>query len=362
MKYTPPSLVAISGTGGKGPACFLVETGGARLLLDLGYGPRPGLLPDMDRVGRVDALLLSHGHRDHAGGLTLLPSIGNPPLYATDIVAGRMRSGQVAGSLPLNGTVEIAGVRVQTGRSGHAPGGVWLHLAIGAGLLYMGDYSTESLLYAHDAPPGAATIIIDASYGADDTAMSECQARFDALLALPSVVLPVPADGRGPEIALYCARKGCRNLRIDETIRASLRRMAQSESASLRAGTPAELARIADSAAALDGAEGIMLATRADATEGEAARLVRRWEDATQPAIAFSGDLTPGTPAERLVERGRAVDRRWNAHPRLSENAALVRATRASVVVPAFCESAHFPALVRAFTPARVTIDMPVPL
>jgi len=45
-----PFLAAVSGTRGKGPACFLVETGKARLLLDPGYGPQPGLLPELARA------------------------------------------------------------------------------------------------------------------------------------------------------------------------------------------------------------------------------------------------------------------------------------------------------------------------
>src|SRR6266850_1306257 len=77
-------LTAVSGGGAKGPACFLLEAQGRRLLFDLGYGPQPGLWPDVSRVGKVDALLLSHAHRDHAGGLKLLPDVGNPPLYVSD--------------------------------------------------------------------------------------------------------------------------------------------------------------------------------------------------------------------------------------------------------------------------------------
>lgn len=361
MSPPTPKLTVVSGTGGKGPACFLVETTGARLLLDLGYGPRPGLLPDVTGIGKVDALLLSHGHRDHAGGLVLLPAIGDPPVYATEIVAGRMRNDVVTGLLPFNGTTTVAGISVRTGRSGHAPGGIWIHLAVGDGLLYMGDYSTESALFAHDAPPRAGTIVVDGSYGADDTSLADCQARYDELLSLPAVLLPVPADGRGPEIALYCSRHGRPTLRMDEAVRASLRRMAGKEAESLRPGVADEVARIADAAVSLDAAgDGIMLATRADATEGEAARLVAHWADRADPPIVFSGDLTPGTPAEQLVRSGRALARRWNVHPRLSENVSLVRATGAATVVPAFCEPDQFEQLTIAFAPARVTIDSPL--
>src|SRR6185503_21007012 len=104
-----PRLTAISGVGAKGPACFLVETGRARLMLDLGYGPAPGQWPDVSGAGRVDALLLSHGHRDHAGALKLAPQIGNPPLHASRSVLARL--GHEGTALPLNGETEVCGVR-----------------------------------------------------------------------------------------------------------------------------------------------------------------------------------------------------------------------------------------------------------
>jgi hypothetical protein len=41
------SLRLVSGVGKKGPACFLIEAGGRRFLLDLGEGPPLGALPDV---------------------------------------------------------------------------------------------------------------------------------------------------------------------------------------------------------------------------------------------------------------------------------------------------------------------------
>ena len=49
-------LRLISGVGKKGPACFLIEAEGKRILLDLGEGPPPGALPDVAGIGRIDAV------------------------------------------------------------------------------------------------------------------------------------------------------------------------------------------------------------------------------------------------------------------------------------------------------------------
>src|SRR4029079_10444636 len=103
MSTAPATVRAISGVSAKGPACFLVEAGGKRLLLDLGEGPPPGLLPDLDNVGRIDAVVLSHGHADHVGALSLLPKVGNPQVYATDIVARGLKDKVATRPLPLAG-------------------------------------------------------------------------------------------------------------------------------------------------------------------------------------------------------------------------------------------------------------------
>jgi hypothetical protein len=357
-----PKLSAVSGVGSKSPACFLVETGEARLLLDLGYGPDPGQWPNVEGVGRVDALLLSHGHRDHAGGLKLSAQLGHPPVFATATVLDRLGLAREGTALPLRGEAEVCGVRVSTGRNGHAPGGVWLHLDIGDGLLYTGDYGVESPVYAFDTPPVAGTVVLDGSYGDYAGSIEDCTAELMPVFDRGAALLPVPPDGRGPELA-HCIAASTGTLPcIGADLRSSLKRMAAAERESLRTGVADELARIARDAPSIEGPRGVLLAGRADASDGEAASLVARWEGNAAPEIVFSGYFSFESPAHRLVGTRRARYIRWNAHPRLADNVSLARAVKARTVMPAFGEARHLEAWTGAFAPARVTVEREITL
>lgn len=362
MENTLPSVTPISGVGDKGPACFLVETGSARLLLDLGVGPQPGRRPDLSSVGRVDAIVLSHQHPDHAGALDLRDRIGAPPIHASDLVCRALPAAVEARSFPLRGKTEIAGVTVTTGRSGHAPGGVWLHLAVGDGLLYMGDHCVESLLYAFDPPPPAGTIILDASYGDYDAPIARSFAALDQVVAAGGVLMPVPPAGRGPEIALYLKRQGMPALAFDDAMVGALDSLVGAGSACLQPGLSGEIAEVRAAARPLDGPKGVTLAAAANGASGAAARLLNEWEDRAEPQFVFTGYLPPGTPAERLVGSGRGRYLRWNIHPRLSDNAALATSVAARTVIPAFGHRRHLAAWQRAFAPARVSLEERVAL
>src|SRR5690242_14181175 len=218
-----PVLRLISGVGKKGPACFAIEASGKCFVLDLGEGPPPGCLPDIALADRADALILSHGHKDHIGGLSLLEKLGNPPVYATEIVAQSLPSEIKARTLPIRGTTQVLGVPLETGRDGHAPGGVWLHFGIGEGFLYTGDYSTESALYAYDPPARpVATALVDCSYGDYDGALAACWSELAVHVGKGPLLLPVPANGRGPEIALELMRHGVRDIFIDDAMEKAL--------------------------------------------------------------------------------------------------------------------------------------------
>src|SRR5262245_42601534 len=243
-------LTAVSGSGAKGPACFLLEAEGRRLLFDLGYGPQPGLWPDVSRVGKVDALLLSHAHRDHAGGLKLLPEIGNPPLYLSEPLAHLLKEHAIGGIFPLTGSTRVLGFKVTTGRNGHAPGGVWIHVDACGGILYMGDCSHESLVYAFDLPPPARVVILDASYGAFDGSLDACARRLDAQCLERDVLLPVPPGGRAPEIALHFSRRGIMPS-LDDAVREATAWLGAEHSESVLPEVRDELARLAREAPAI---------------------------------------------------------------------------------------------------------------
>jgi Cft2 family RNA processing exonuclease len=345
-------LTAISGLGGKGPACFLVESAGRRLLLDFGEGPQPGLLPDIDSIGRIDALILSHQHADHLGALRFLARIGDPAVFASAYV-GRTLS-PPAQPLPLKGQSMVEGITVTTGRSGHAPGGVWLHLAIGGGLLYMGDNCSESPLYAEDAPMPAATVILDASYGAYDKPLSDCEAALDALIAKPGrLLLPLPAQGRGPEISLHLLRRGVA-FYLDEENRKVVAALLREEPELIRAEARSDLARLLTESADSPDAAKVILVAPATAKSELAQRLI----GASDVRVAFTGYTPPGTPAGDLLDSGQAEFLRWNIHPRLRDNAALVRSVGARQVLPAFGEAAKaHAAWEAAFAPARVLLN-----
>jgi Cft2 family RNA processing exonuclease len=356
MRQRTALLHLISGVGAKGPACFLLEAAGLRLMLDLGEGPPLGLYPKVDDIGPIDALVLSHGHRDHVGGLSLLPKLGNPPVYATEIVLRALPKGIAGRPLPVR-SGDVLGIAVETGRNGHAPGGIWLRFAIGDGLLYTGDFSAESILYAYDPPPPASTALMDCSYGGYDATLAECWSKLEPFVERGPLLLPVPANGRGPEIALELLRHGRTDIFVDDTMQKALQQLGDSAGGALRENIGDEIKQLAATVKPIDGARGIMLAGSADGTSGATARLFGEWRDKSEPAIVFTGYVNPTTPADHLVKSGRARFMRWNVHPRLSDTVALVQATQAKTVIPAFCDRSQLKALAAAFAPARVTMD-----
>jgi Cft2 family RNA processing exonuclease len=353
------SVRAISGLGGKGPACFLLETEEVRILFDLGEGPQPGLLPDIGSIGRVDALILSHQHADHVGALRFRPEIGNPPIYASAIVGRTLPGDCKSEELPLSGTVKICNIKVTTGRSGHAPGGIWIHLAIGdGGFIYMGDCCVESPLYAFDPPPHTGVAILDASYGDYEKPIADSYAAFDAIVRQgKSVILPVPAQGRGPEIALYLLRSGTMPC-LDEAVRAAIRGLCAENKDCVKGSMLDDLRRLAETAPEpRPDFSGVTLFSPATCAGPLAKGAIEQLDHGADIKVLFTGYVAPKTPADDLMKSGRAQTMRWNIHPRLSDNASFVKKMQARTVMPAFGDRKVAASWEAAFAPSFVIAE-----
>jgi Cft2 family RNA processing exonuclease len=356
-------LIAASGLGPKEPAAFVVEANGRRLLLDCGEGPEPGRLPDFDKIGLVDAVILSHGHKDHVGALRFLDRIGRPPVYATAPVLARLEN-TPGHPIPIRGACEVLGIRIETGPDGHAPGGVWLRLAVGEGLLYMGDHSTESRVYVFEPPPPTPTMIIDGSYGnAEETHAPQEQALLELAAAGPAL-FPVPADGRGPDIAILFQQAGF-DVAIDDQVRSVATMLTQGARESAKPAGAPMLARLLNEARALDAhtpPQGVMVAHGGSGDIGVAGELIKRWADARDTNIVFTGHLAAGTTGRKLVDSGRARFQRWNVHPTFADNLRLVEHVNPTRLVPAFGDTKHLAAWRERVTPRELIGETPLPL
>lgn len=356
-----PRVTALAGFAAKGPACFLLEIAGRRLVLDLGEGPDAGLRPDVSGIGPVDAILISHGHPDHVGALDLADRLGYPAIFATAPVRALAKDKRLADpqELPLAGTTEVAGVTVETGPAGHAPGAVWLRLGGAEGLLYTGDYSTESALYPATPPLPAAALIVDASYGAADEPLVAQAADLVTRARTRPLLLPCPAAGRALEMAVTFHAAG-----LSVALCPASRAVAETVLEHPAATFPVAAAVLADLLASTlplgadSPANGMLIVAGAQADDGLAADLCRRFVATGEADIVFTGHIAADGAAEAMLRAGTASFRRWSVHPTSAGLAALIAAVAPRVVMPAFVDRDGLAALADLSGDARVTEDV----
>ena len=229
-------LQFLGGAGEVGRSAILIND---RLLLD--YGLKTAT-PMQYPVGNVDpdAVVVSHGHLDHAGAVpTLLSGDRRPTIHWTPPTAaltrilardtlklhgGTMqcpftqthvaRLGEVEQRHGYRESFEAAGHEITFYTAGHIPGSA--HVLVDDGetrLLYTGDFHTDDtrLLAGSTARPHADIVLCESTYAnVDHESRAAVEKRFaettrTTLWEGGTVVVPAFAIGRTQELLMVCA-------------------------------------------------------------------------------------------------------------------------------------------------------------
>jgi L-ascorbate metabolism protein UlaG (beta-lactamase superfamily) len=106
-----------------GHSAFLIEAGGKRMLTDpwITNPTAPGAFKDATALGKLDCILLSHGHSDHVGDIISVARATGAPIACLFEVGQWLDSKGVKNirDMGIGGTQEIDGIRVTMTQAVH---------------------------------------------------------------------------------------------------------------------------------------------------------------------------------------------------------------------------------------------------
>ncbi len=192
----PVRIVFLGGLGEIGRNCACIEVDGRILLIDCGLMfPAPDMpgvdlvLPDFsylrENAERIEGVVLTHGHEDHAGGLSfLLAEVAPVPIYGSALSLGLARNRiEEAGMLERTELIPVADGERRS----------------------IGPFDCQFVPVTHSVPHGFATAVFTPA----GTILHSGDFKLDQ----------APVDGRVTDIALLgeIARGGVRLLLSDST-------------------------------------------------------------------------------------------------------------------------------------------------
>lgn len=351
------------GFGEKGRTSIAVEDCETRLMFDAGIkvgATGDEYYPVLGRpVAEIDALFISHAHEDHIGALCRLIGLGyRGPVYMTAETRHEMPAtlaqyadaGDLRDFPPPDDQIrifkpgdrlQIGGMTVLTGASGHVAGGVWFAVTAGGKrLVYAADMVPASGVF-HMAPlPACDALILDCSYGGDVVSAPERAGEIAQWVAAHpgGCLLPTPLSGRSLELMAALDSP----VAIEAGMRGRLVEQIEAPGA-LHPQAKERLRRRL--AAARDWHEGEPLPTcplivHDGMGVAGPSRSAIAAADAANVPILLTGHLPKGSPAAVLAEKGRADWIRMPTHPTLPENATLWEKAGRPVVLGHSCERA----------------------
>ena len=161
-----------------GHSTFLVETAGARVLIDPWVEGNPACPDERKDVGDLDAMLITHGHFDHISDAVHIAKSKGPQTVCIPETAHWLGSKGVENVIDMNkgGTAEAAGCKVHMVHAVHSCG-----ITDGDTIVYGG----EAAGYVLELPDGFRI------YHAGDTAVFSDMALIGRLLRPDVALLPI---------------------------------------------------------------------------------------------------------------------------------------------------------------------------
>ncbi|EJM99323.1 MBL fold metallo-hydrolase [Phyllobacterium sp. YR531] len=363
------------GFGEKGRTSVGIASGGKNILLDVGIkvgatGREYYSAIDDAAIQKLDAVFISHAHEDHIGGLAWLQSRGfHGRIFMTaetfaeaaamlnqygeqDHVQAFAVAARKAELFTSGDTIDLGGLSVSTGRSGHVAGGVWFAASNGQkSAVYTADVVPDSAVLAMDPIPRCDLLVLDASYGDDAVSSEERIAAIRHWIAErpDGCLLPVPLSGKPLELMAILPERFAIHGSMREPVAAQI-----AAKGAFRTGVDALLAeRLAN---ALDWSEFDslpdcpLMTFDGMGSAGPSVEAIGRAADQQYP-ILLTGHIPPNTPAAELFETQCAAWIRLPTHPTRQGNVAIWEGAGRPATLGHSCSLASLAAL-KQYLPA----------
>ena len=331
-----------------GRACIAVKSEKNQLLLDYGVmlGDEPGF-PMHIPPKEVDAIVLTHSHLDHSGGVPLFHIQEKKPVYGTQLTFDLAKplisdfirlSGyylsfeflelqtmmQSSVHLDFRKEVAVGDMKFQLLNSGHLPGGAQVLIeADGKRIVYTGDYNAQDtqLLSGADRDYGDLDAIIIESTYANEVHPPRKEIEKDFMDHVNGVVekggtalIPAFSVGRSQEIACVLAANHFEYPVAMDGMAREANRIMMNHSSYMR--DPKLFMKALRSAAWVDGWKdrrkiagkpGAIISPAGMLKGGPAAFYIQKVGKKSKNGVFLVGYQIPGTPGRELLDGGKCI-------------------------------------------------------
>lgn len=332
------------GFGEKGRTSVGIRGGGKRIVLDVGIkvgatGAEYYPAMDDEDISRLDAVFISHAHEDHIGGLGWLLYKGfrgrifmtaETLAEAPDMLKQYGESSHLD-AFPLadqaihifapGDRIDLDGMVIETGRSGHVVGGVWFLVRVDEKrIVYTADIVPDSNVFVMDPIPACDFLIFDASYGDDPVSGRERSVAIQGWIADQegAALLPVPISGKPLELMAILPD----HFAVHADMRSAVLKQISASQALLPGmmdGLMIKMQRAQDWTDQQDFPPCPLLTFDGMGAAGPSVEAIRRAEELGVPVL-LTGHIPENTPASAMYAQGKAKWIRLPTHPTRSEN------------------------------------------